>query len=503
MSFHLPVLVGLFAWLPPLAPAQQDAPLDYVALTGAIASLELDGGATEVEIGDLNGDGCPDLVSVGDHGSPNIGTPQHGVTVWLGDCHGGWTLLQTGNFGYGGVALGDANGDGQIDVGYAVHHDYSSNDLGDQLIEVALGNGSGGAWTPWDDGLATNGETYGMFGTDFGDVDGDGDLDLGSNSFGCCAGVHVYLNQGNGTWAQSFGFLGGNSDHTFEFADFNGDGHLDIASGNSLGRAWLGNGQGGFQAADGNLPGGKYFGISTGDLNGDGRDELCFTDVDKARLWSWGAGNAWTELTGNLGSTAVPMERVDLADMDRNGSLDLVGSGEGFWGVYGRDDQGVWQRLWSGPMPGTGSRHAVTLRTGQDLDHNGLPDVSVIQNEPRGTFNTENHHYVFAEKSSPADLDIQPLTPGPGRTWRGGQVRFVEWTSAVPGADLGTVMVLLSTTNGTPPFTILAAGVPNSGRAQISVPSGVSTSAARLIYVVTTGAPDRRRAIGPVFTIVP
>ena len=50
-----------------------------------------------------------------------------------------------------------------------------------------------------------------MFGTDFADVDNDGDLDLGSLSFGCCAGVHIYLNHSDGTWTQSFGILGGNA----------------------------------------------------------------------------------------------------------------------------------------------------------------------------------------------------------------------------------------------------------------------------------------------------
>ena len=83
-----------------------------------------------------------------------------------------------GDLGYGGIAVGDANNDGYLDVGYGMHHNYSSTDLGDQLIEVALGNGTGQGWMPWDDGLATAGEDWGMFGTDFGDIDNDGDLDF-------------------------------------------------------------------------------------------------------------------------------------------------------------------------------------------------------------------------------------------------------------------------------------------------------------------------------------
>lgn len=477
--------------------------LDYLDLTGAIATLDLDGGATEVELGDVNGDGCPDLVSVGDHGSPFVNTQQHGVTVWLGDCAGGWTLVQSGNFGYGGVALGDVDGDGRVDVGYGVHHDYSTTDFGDQLLEVALGDGSGAGWAPWDDGLATNGESWGMFGTDFGDVDGDGDLDVGSNSFGCCAGVHVYLNAGDGTWTQSFGFLGGNSDMDLEFADFDGDGHLDVCASNQVGSVWRGDGQGGFVAADGNLPGSHYTGTAAGDLDGDGRDEFAFVSGGLARLWRWTPGDVWVEVTGNLANVWSSAQRIDLVDMDMDGHVDLVAAGDGKLGVYGTDGQGLWRRTWVGPTPGSGSRPARTLRSGVDLDHNGFPDVSLIQREPVGLFNTINRHYVFAEASAPADLDIRPLAPGPGRVWRGGQVRFVDWTSAVPAGDLGTVDVLLSTTGGAPPYTSLASGVPNGGRAQVTVPTGISSTDCRLIYVVTTPAPQRRRATGPAFTILP
>lgn len=246
--------------------------LSYVQATGPLLPLG-EGGRTELEWGDVNGDGHPDLVGIGDHGLPFIGTQQHGLMTWLGDGAGGFAVIQVGNFGYGGVALGDADGDGLLDAGYGMHHDYSATDLGDQLIEVALGDGTGAAWLAWDDGLATHGETYGMFGADFGDVDADGDLDLGSNSFGCCAGVHVYLNGGDGTWTPGWGFTGGNSNMDFLFADFDGDGRLDACAANSLGTVWLGDGAGGFTAADGNLPASNWNGgLAAADVDGDGAD---------------------------------------------------------------------------------------------------------------------------------------------------------------------------------------------------------------------------------------
>ena len=88
-------------------------------------------------------------MTIGDHGSPRVNATEAVIMVWDNNGDGtNWTLVKEGDFGYGGVALGDVNNDGIIDISYAVHHNYSSNDLGDQLIETALGNGSGTGWVP-------------------------------------------------------------------------------------------------------------------------------------------------------------------------------------------------------------------------------------------------------------------------------------------------------------------------------------------------------------------
>lgn len=255
--------------------------LFYVESSSGLQVPKMEKGRTGIEMGDVNGDGNVDIVSIGDHGSPKINSDQHGIMVWFGDGLGNWTLFQNGNFGYGDVTLGDVNNDGFMDIGYGMHHNYSNTDFGNQLLEVALGDGTGLSWTPWDDGLATNGETYGMFGCDFADVNNDGHLDIGSISFGCCAGVHVYLNNTNGTWTRSFGFLGGNSTLFFVFGDINGDGHADFACGHGAGQGsvYLGDGRGNFRPNDGNLPpagnGGRR-GISLGDVTGDGRSEMAY-----------------------------------------------------------------------------------------------------------------------------------------------------------------------------------------------------------------------------------
>lgn len=467
-----------------------------------VQTLLLDGGRSELEIFDVDADGHPDIVSVGDHGSPFINTQQHGVMVWFGDGAGGFTLAQTGNFGYGGVALGDVDGDGLVDVGYGVHHDYSSNDLGDQLLEVALGDGSGTSWTPWDDGLATSGETWGMFGTDFGDVDADGDLDVGSNSFGCCAGVHVYANQGDGTWTQSFGVLGGNSSMDFEFADFNGDGELDALAANSTGKVWFGQGDGTLVAADGNLPT-AFQGVSAGDVDDDGEDELALVVGGAPEVWTWRTGTTWNSKSNGL-PTSGAFEATDLIDMNADGALDLVAFGNGQLSIFELGPGGSWTSLVSLTTPGSGSKDHAAMRIG-DLDHNGYPDVALWQDEG-SAFNSRNTFRLFREASTPSGAWIRPVAPSPGRVWRSGQVRFIEWTAALPtpppGAAPVTVDLDWSPIGPAGPWQAIVEGAPPSGRFQWSVPAGLPGGAAWIRYTLDLG-PVRVTAKSAAFAIAP
>jgi hypothetical protein len=485
----LPVLLApLLGAATPFARAQ----VAYVERSSGLEAPDMEEGNTEIEFADVDGDGHMDLVCVGDHGSPYINSTEHGVMVWFGSGTGSWSLVQYGNFGYGGVAIGDVNGDGFQDVGYGVHHDYAGGDLGDQILEVALGNGSGASWTPWDDGLATQGETWGMFGTDFADVDGDGDLDLGTVSFGCCAGVHVYRNEGDGTWVQSFGFLGGNSGLMFEFGEVNGDGFVDFAVSHQYGTVYLGDGNGGFARDDGNLPGAPVRnGISLGDVDGDGRDDLAFvTSGGGLAVASWVGPGVWQDLTGNL-PTGAGFTRAQIADMDLDGRGDVLAFRAGSPGVveiWSGDGQGQWQSIATVSLPV--AQDDAAFRAGADADHNGYPDFVVVQKEYVGGFPIpwRNRPRFFAESSVPDEAWIHPVFPRGGETLVAGSVRFLEWTCAVPGGTPDPVRIELSTDGPSGPWTPVAVGAPNSGRFQWRLPAGLPSSGNAYLRFTAGGA---------------
>ena len=459
------------AWIGALALSLWGQPLEYQESSAGLESPEWEEGRTELEMADINQDGNPDILSIGDHGSPYINSGEHGIMVWFGDGAGNWTSYMNGNFGYGGIAVGDLNGDGLWDVAYGMHHNYSGNDFGDQLIEAALGDGTGMNWTPWDDGLATAGEDWGMFGTDLADFNNDGLPDIVSISFGCCAGLHVYLNNGDGTWTHSWGFTGGNSGLDVTTGDFNGDGHIDIAASHEYGTVYLGDGTGGFTLADGNLPGSSV-GLdspSAGDVDGDGTDEVAFIYNGAIQVWKWGEGNQWTPLHSGLPQGGY--QRVQLADINADGWADAAAASDTQIAIWLGDGAGNWTLAASIPINGD----PQAFRVSADADHNGRMDLVVLVEEGEW-WTWQNYLRFYRETHPPESLWIRPLYPHGGEVWIGGSARLVRWISAVPGDGPGWVRIELSTSGPDGPWMPVADSLSNGGMYPWVVPQVNSDS---------------------------
>jgi hypothetical protein len=444
----------------------------YVESSSGLDNPFLDGGRTEVELADINNDGNLDILTVGDHGSPYIQTAEHGIMVWLGNGSAtNWTGIQIGNFGYGGIAVGDVNNDGKLD----------------QILEVALGNGLGTNWIAWDDELATNGEDWGMFCTDFADIDCDGDLDIGANSFGCCAGVHIYYNNGDGSWTQSFGFLGGNSSEDFVFGDVNNDGYPDFAVGQQNGTVYINDETGNFLLADGNLPSGGNIGRlgpDLGDIDNDGTDELSVINSSGGvEVWKWSDGNIWTSVSNGL-PVSGGYESTQIYDMNMDGFADVAAFGSGVVTVWLGDGEGNWTQATQLTLPTPGYFQA--FRVEGDADHNGYPDIALVDEE--GTWINYQNHLRFFKENSPSDsLTIFPVYPSPNRKVNVTSVQTIKWISEVPTGDSSWVKLEISLHDTIGPWNLIVDGLKNSGQYQWNVPESMASyNKCRFRYTVYT-----------------
>jgi hypothetical protein len=472
--------------------------LSYIESSAGLETPAWDGGKTTLELADINLDGNIDIVTVGDHGSPFINTQMHGVTVWFGDGAGGWSVSQTGNFGYGGVAVGDINNDGLPDVAYGVHHNYSGVDLGDQVLEVALGDGSGTHWTAWDDNLGEQGQSWGMFGTKLADIDADGWLDVASVAFGCCDGIHFYTNNRDGSWTPIFNRLGGNSGSWMDTGDIDADGYPDFVTDHQRGTVWINDGAGGFTSGDAGLPAGGILGrvgATLGDVNSDGRDDLayCPSNAGVAVWLSTPAG--WVRSSAGLPSTGS-CNATRFADANADGLVDLFVYDAPTLTLYLGDGAGSWTEDTSITFPSPGTIAALAIG---DADRNGHPDIAIVTRRNTGTFSSINELRFYRETSVPSMPTVRLSPDISGDVWRAGSTRFVSWLAGAPaGASTATIELSLSGSAG--PWLPLQT-LPDSGRAQIHLEPAWSSTDAHLRVTIDTSAGSAEHTSGPI-TIV-
>ncbi len=458
-------------------------PLQAVTLISRSTGLELplkESGHTELEIGDINGDGYLDIVSVGDHGSPFINSDEHGIMVWLGDGGDSWPVVQTGEFGYGGCAIGDLNNDGYMDLAWGIHHDYASSGIGDKIMGAALGDGTGSGWTQWDEGLASGGEDWGMFATDL--------VDIVCESFGADNGVRVYENHGTGTWSQEWLIDGWNSNYTVETGDFNANGLMDFVCTRWGTQVYFNEGYFTFNLNQAGIPDLNYVSVDCGDFNNDGMDDIvCSLGSDSGvRVYSYNTGTCqWEDYSTGLPSGGVYVDCVQFGFIDDDDNLDLVLYDDPVGTVYLGDGDGAWTPDATWTMPGSGD--ASAMRVDGDVDHDGREDI-VIQGKLVEGMWDRNQLRLYSPWQEPAALSTKLITPDGGEFMYSGSIREIRWLTAVPPAQgQALIDIDLSASGPSGPWTSIAQGIPDNGTYQWGVP-GQNSSTCRVRITAYTSS---------------
>jgi hypothetical protein len=472
------------------------AQINYTIVTSGLNNVTYGSGDAELEVGDIDGDGDLDLVTIGDHGSPNVNASEGGIMVYKNNGTGTtWSFSKSGNLGYGGVALGDVNNDGKMDIGYGMHHNYSTTDFGDQLMEVALGDGTGATWTPYDSALARQGQNYGMFGVDFGDINNDGLLDFGGNAFGCCDGIWLYKNLGNGIWEKTDGNLGGNSNNMFKFGDFNNDGWLDCATANEWGQVWKNKGGGVITSMQNGIPDDPYVGFDIADVNNDGAKDFAVQSYGKGvRVYSYNKNTSkWDSLLTGLPLTAN-LEGIRLADMNMDGNCDVITWTTTGIVIYKGDGAGNWSAFDTIPISLT--QFGLGACTTGDFNNDGYTDMAFLGTPASGSRKLN----VVLSSVTTSTLSVLPVFPKGKECFSVNSVQFLNWISAVPSGPTATVKIEFSSNGTSGPWTTVAASAPNSGVYQWTTPN-VSSSNCYLKYTLTQGVTSQSVIISNAFGI--
>jgi len=310
--------------------------------------------------GDFDGDGFLDVMTPNElgvelyQGGPGGFVPR-GIQVL-----GGFDLT----FGTGG-SVADYDGDGDLDVYVNRFRGDPGPDLPGMGKNRLLQNEGDGTFTDVTDLAGVDGcgfdpntgatGCYRTMSSSWGDIDGDGDLDLFVGNYGWVdeSGVSqdeflpaepsfLYRNDGDGTFTDVSERLPQKFRDGYTYAgglfDLDDDGNLDLYIVNDFGNKWpnhvlLGVGDGTFTDDEPtNLTGliapTTAMGLGLGDFNGDGVMDFAVPKWNGNHLWLSNAVIGWVDYAEATGFRVEAPQKVGwgavAADLDNDGLLDIV-----------------------------------------------------------------------------------------------------------------------------------------------------------------------------------
>ena len=286
---------------------------------------------TGIATGDFNKDGKVDLaVASDDNASPNSTT----ISILLGNGDGTFatepaTLNVPASIYAGTLSVADVNGDGSLDLVVSA----TPAALTETDFYVFLGKGNG-TFQPYLDSVFPNIIFPNLVAV--GDLNGDGKLDLAAAAGEVSpqmSTIAVSLGNGDGTFGSPNLLPIPTSDSfsvgSLSTADINGDGKLDLVAENQTALVFLGNGDGSFQPAASYGSEGASA-LAVGDFNADGYLDLAVSNVSLNELsifYGSAGGQFQTPINyPNYPASTGGVTSLAAGDFNGDGKLDIASS---------------------------------------------------------------------------------------------------------------------------------------------------------------------------------